>query len=226
MSEKILVIAAHPDDEILGCGATIAKKVHKEKAEVSILILSKGILSRNIIKNKKKSVNKNLEAAKKASKYLGVKNIKILNLKDNELDSYTKLSIIKKIEQEINRVKPNTIYTHFNGDLNIDHQIISECVITATRPIKDTNLNKIYFFEVLSSTDFNFGAKEKFEPNHFENIETFIDYKIKAIKIYKDEMRKFPHSRSIENVLNLSKLRGSQMFKKHAEAFILVKSYS
>ena len=68
--------------------------------------------------------------------------------------------------------------------------------------------------------------KKKFEPNHFENTETFIDYKIKALKIYKDEMRKFPHSRSIENVLNLSKLRGSQMFKKHAEAFILVKSYS
>jgi len=226
VSEKILVVAAHPDDEILGCGATIAKKIKREKAEVSILILSKGVLSRNKIKNKHKLINNNLNSAKKANKFLGVKKIKILDFKDNEFDNYTKLKIIKKIELEINRFKPNTIYTHFNGDLNIDHQVVSECVITATRPVNNSNLNKIFFFEVLSSTDFSFSIKKKFEPNHFENIEEFIDFKIKALKFYENEMKKFPHSRSIENILNLSKLRGSQMFKKHAEAFMLVKSYS
>ena len=226
MSEKILVVAAHPDDEILGCGATIAKKIKREKAEVSILILSRGVLSRNKIKNKHKLINNNLNSSKKANKFLGVKKIKILDFKDNEFDNYTKLKIIKKIELEINRFKPDTIYTHFNGDLNIDHQVVSECVITATRPVNNSNLNKIFFFEVLSSTDFSFGIKKKFEPNHFENIEEFIDFKIKALKFYENEMKKYPHSRSIENIINLSKLRGSQMFKKHAEAFILVKSYS
>ena len=160
MSEKILVVAAHPDDEILGCGATIAKKIKREKAEVSILILSKGVLSRNKIKNKHKLINNNLNSAKKANKFLGVKKIKILDFKDNEFDNYTKLKIIKKIELEINRFKPNTIYTHFNGDLNIDHQVVSECVITATRPVNNSNLNKIFFFEVLSSTDFSFSIKK------------------------------------------------------------------
>ena len=225
MSEKILVVAAHPDDEILGCGATIAKKIKREKAEVSILILSKGVLSRNKIKNKHKLINNNLNSAKKANKFLGVKKIKILDFKDNEFDNYTKLKIIKKIELEINRFKPNTIYTHFNGDLNIDHQVVSECVITATRPVNNSNLNKIFFLKYYQVPILVLVLK-KFEPNHFENIEEFIDFKIKALKFYENEMKKFPHSRSIENILNLSKLRGSQMFKKHAEAFMLVKSYS
>ena len=117
-------------------------------------------MSRNKIKNKNKLINNNLNSAKKANKFLGVKKIKILDFKDNEFDNYTKLKIIKKIELEINRFKPNTIYTHFNGDLNIDHQVVSECVITATRPVNNSNLNKIFFFEVLSSTDFSFSIKK------------------------------------------------------------------
>ena len=155
-------------------------------------------MSRNKIKNKHKLINNNLNSAKKANKFLGVKKIKILDFKDNEFDNYTKLKIIKKIELEINRFKPNTIYTHFNGDLNIDHQVVSECVITATRPVNNSNLNKIFFFEVLSSTDFSFSIKKKFEPNHFENIEEFIDFKIKALKFYENEMKKFPHSSQLK----------------------------
>ena len=182
-------------------------------------------MSRNKIKNKHKLINNNLNSAKKANKFLGVKKIKILDFKDNEFDNYTKLKIIKKIELEINRFKPNTIYTHFNGDLNIDHQVVSECVITATRPVNNSNLNKIFFLKYYQVPILVLVLK-KFEPNHFENIEEFIDFKIKALKFYENEMKKFPHSRSIENILNLSKLRGSQMFKKHAEAFMLVKSYS
>ena len=160
-----------------------------------------------------------------ANKIIGVQKLKILDFPDNEFDTFSRLKITKEIEKLIHEHKPEIIYTHFNGDLNIDHQIISECVITATRPVAKTSVKNIFSFEVLSSTDYTFGIKNNFLPNHFECVDDFIKIKINALKKYKNEMRNFPHSRSLENVLNLSKLRGSQMFKKHAEAFILLKSY-
>lgn len=226
MKEKILVIAAHPDDEILGCGGTIAKKIIKEKAIVNTLIMSKGILSRDNIKNKKNKLNNNERKARAANKLLGIKNLEILNFPDNGFDSIPRLKLIKEIEKKIKVFLPDTIYTHFHGDLNIDHQIISQVVMTACRPIKRKSVKKIYAFEVLSSTDYSFGINEDFRPNHYECINEFINLKIKSLKKYHHEMRPAPHSRSYKNILNLSKLRGSQMFEKNAESFVLLRSFS
>ena len=226
MKEKILVIAAHPDDEILGCGGTIAKKIIKEKAIVNSLIMSKGILSRDNIKNKKNKVKNNERKARAANKLLGIKNLEILNFPDNGFDSIPRLKLIKEIEKKIKVFLPDTIYTHFHGDLNIDHQIISQVVMTACRPIKRKSVKKIYAFEVLSSTDYSFGINEDFRPNHYECINEFINLKIKSLKKYHHEMRPAPHSRSYKNILNLSKLRGSQMFEKNAESFVLLRSFS
>ncbi|CAO6124307.1 thiol_BshB1, bacillithiol biosynthesis deacetylase BshB1 [Candidatus Pelagibacterales bacterium] len=226
MNEKILVIAAHPDDEILGCGGTIAKKIFQNKAEVYTAIFSKGILSRTKIKNKKNLLINNIKCANLANKLIGVKKLEIFDFPDNEFDSVTRLKIVKKIELLIKKYKPKIIYTHYHGDLNIDHQIISKSVITATRPVHDSSVEAIYAFEVLSSSDYTFGVSKNFQPNHFECIDKFINVKINALKKYSGEMRDDPHSRSINNVINLSKLRGAQMFKSFAEAFVLLKSYS
>ena len=226
MREKILVIAAHPDDEVLGCGGAIAKKVFVEKAEVNCLILSKGVESRENIKNKKDKLKINLNAAKSANKILGVKNLEILDFPDNKLDSVSRIKIIKEIEKRIKKFNPTTIYTHFYGDLNVDHQVIALSVLTACRPVKKNNIEKIYAFEVLSSTDYTYGINKSFVPNHYECIDKSIKIKMKALKKYHHEMRPFPHSRSYKAILNLSKTRGSQMFKKHAEAFILIRSFS
>jgi len=226
MKEKILVVAAHPDDEVLGCGGTIAKKVFKEKAEVNTLILSKGILSRNNLKNKKKKVLNNEKSARAANKILGVKKLEILDFPDNGFDSVPRLGLIKEIEKRIKKYRPNTIYTHFYGDLNIDHQIISQAVLTACRPIKKKKVSKIYAFEVLSSTDYAFGVNEDFRPNHYECINQFVKLKINSLKKYDHEMRPEPHSRSYKNIINLAKLRGSQMYENYAECFVLLRSFS
>mgnify|MGYP001288756252 CR=1 FL=1 len=226
MSEKILVIAAHPDDEVLGCGGTIAKKVFKEKAVVNTLILSKGILSRDNLKNKKRKILSNEKSAIAANKILGVNKLEILNFPDNSFDSVPRLKLIKEIEKRIKKYAPNTIYTHFHGDLNIDHQIISQAVLTACRPIKKKKVSKIYAFEVLSSTDYSFGVNEDFRPNHYESINQYVKLKVKSLKKYDHEMRPTPHSRSYKNILNLAKLRGSQMYENYAESFVLLRSFS
>ncbi|WP_440931109.1 PIG-L deacetylase family protein [Candidatus Pelagibacter sp.] len=226
MREKILVIAAHPDDEVLGCGATIAKKILKEKAIVNTLIMSKGILSRENIKNKKKDLIKNIKMAQVANKLIGVKKLQILDFPDNEFDNVPILNLIKEIEIKIKSFLPDTIYTHFHGDLNIDHQMVARAVLTACRPTKKNSVRKIFAFEVLSSTDYHYGVQETFVPNHFECINKTINLKLKALKKYDHEMRTSPHSRSYENVLNLAKLRGSQMFENFAESFMVTRSFS
>lgn len=226
MKEKILVIAAHPDDEVLGCGGTIAKKALFEKSTIEVLILSKGVKSRsNILKNINKDIKNNIQSAFKSNKLLGVKKTEILDFPDNEFDTVSLLKITKEIEKRIYKFKPNVVFTHFSGDLNIDHQITNRAVLIATRPLNKNIVNKIYGFEICSSTDWSFNInKHSFAPNHYEDITRTIKKKILALKFYSKEMRKFPHSRSYENLINLSKFRGATVFKRNAEAFEVIRS--
>ena len=227
MRDRILVVAAHPDDEILGCGGTISKKIKFDKAIVKTLILSKGIKARSNVKKLKQKLENNIHNAKKANQYLGVKFLEILDFPDNEFDKVSLLSIVKEIEKRVKDFKPNVIFTHFSGDLNIDHQITNRALITACRPVTNSTVQKIYAFEVSSSTDWSFGSNKKlFYPNHFEDISKTIKKKINSLKFYKNEMKKYPHSRSLKNVENLAKVRGSSVFKNYAEAFILLRSIS
>ena len=138
------------------------------------------------------------------------------------MDSIPLLKIIQFIEKHIKIIKPDTIFTHFESDLNVDHQITSKAVITACRPIKNQTVKSILFFEILSSSEWNISIKNKsFKPNYFVNITNSIKFKIKALKYYKKEMRRWPHPRSIEGVKLLSKTRGSSVGLSNAEAFIL-----
>lgn len=222
-----MIIAAHPDDEVLGCGGTIAKHVDQGH-DVSILIIAEGYTSRSIKSDEKVNTSKVNElkvAAKKAANCLGIKKLKNLDLPDNRLDSIDRLELIKLIEAEINATRPKVIYTHHSGDVNIDHRRIHEAVITACRPTPTNTVRKIISFEVPSSTEWQTpGSNAPFTPNLFINIENQLSRKLQAINFYKSEMREWPHSRSAKAVKNYALCRGSQSGCEAAEAFMILRS--
>lgn len=220
MNKKILVIAAHPDDEILGVGATLIKHV-AEKDSVYCLILSKGVMSRPNAKTNK--VSKLMSESKMAGKIIGFKEIYYADLPDNSFDTVALLEVVKIVERFLSEVKPDIVYTHFNGDLNIDHRITYCAVVTASRPCNKNFPKEILTFETLSSTEWQAKWNKQFCPNVYVNVEKYIDKKIEAMESYKSELRYYPHSRSVEGIKILAKYRGLEAGLKYAEAFQLIK---
>lgn len=216
---RVLVIAAHPDDEVLGCGGVIAKHAY-EGSEVLIAFMTNGESSRDVKEN-----NKNIELRKQASlaalKQLDVTNYRYLNFPDNEMDSVPLLDVVKSIEILINEFQPNIIYTHYHNDLNIDHRVTNRAVITATRPQTNCSVKKILTFEILSSTEWNSSAGPHFIPNYIVNISSFWNKKMDALQCYSQEMRDHPHSRSYDSVNALGTLRGATNGYDKAEAFFV-----
>ncbi len=215
---SVLIVVAHADDEVLGCGGTIARYVSEGK-KCNILVISDGEGARGT-KNLKKKIKLREIAAKKASKILGVNKIRFLNLPDNQLDNIKILLIIKKIEKVIKELQPKELFTHFDGDLNIDHRIVSEACLVAGRPYPGQSIKSIYQFETPSSTDW---GNSFFSPNVFIDVSKFVETKIKALEVYNKEIRKFPHSRSFKSIESLLTYRGTSVGVKAAEAFQLVR---
>lgn len=223
-SKSVAVIAAHPDDEVLGCGGTMARHA-KDGDEVHAYIMAEGLTSRDKKRNPDKRAGELCElskAAHQANKLLGVKSLKIDNLPDNRLDSIDRLDLIKKVESFIDKVKPDIIYTHHFGDLNIDHRRVDEAVVTACRPMPGCQIQTLLFFEVPSSTDWQtHSAYTAFVPNWYIDISDTLNLKQKALSIYKSEVRDWPHSRSVEGVGHLSRWRGASVGHEAVEAFVL-----
>ncbi len=216
---KILIVAAHPDDEVLGCGGTIARLI-KEGHEAYTLILGEGITSRDEkrdVKRRKKEIDNLKDQVYKANKIMGVKDVFINNFPDNRFDDTPLLDIVKVIEKKKKEIKPEIIFTHHSNDLNIDHQITFEAVITAARPLKGESVKTIYSFEVMSSTEWNYPLT--FSPNVFFDISSTIDKKLEAVEEYKSEKRPFPHPRSLKGIKSNASNWGVKMGVKHAEAF-------
>ena len=214
-NKRVLIIAAHPDDEVLGCGATVAKLV-KKGYEAYTLILSQGITSRNTQTITKEINNLNTEI-KKANSAMGVKKVFIEDFPDNRFDSVDLLDIIKAINIVKEEIQPTIIFTHYEKDLNIDHQITYKAAITATRPMQDESVKEIYSFEILSSTEWNYPLS--FSPDTFFDVKSTLKVKIKAIKKYKSELRNFPHPRSTQGIELNAKYQGMRVGKKYVEAF-------
>ena len=229
MNNKVVVVAAHPDDEVLGCGATIAKHVENGD-EVHILILAEGQTSRDVQRDRNKNVealNHLNKAAHEAAKVLGVATVTLKDFPDNRMDSVDLLDVIKVVEEFIKIYQPNIIYTHHYGDLNIDHRITNQAVITAARPVPESTIKTILFFEVPSSTEWQASSSSiQFTPNWFVNISGTLGKKIEALKEYDLEMRNWPFPRSLEAVGNLARWRGSCIGTEAAEAFILGRNIS
>ena len=215
---KILIIAAHPDDECLGMAGTIAK-ISKDNS-IEILILGTGIASRNI-QNKNEAIIKLRDESKKANNILGIQKIYFEDLPDNEFDRISLLNITKIVETYIEKIRPEIIFTHHIGDLNVDHQLTHRAVMTALRPIGNYSVQKIYSFEVLSSTEW--GISESFQPNTYIDISDTIKLKEDALREYKSEIREYPHPRSIEGIKILAKKRGMEVGLRYAEAFQLIR---
>jgi len=222
----ILVVAAHPDDEILGCGASIAKW-SRIGEDVHILIMAEGVTSRSKTRDidlKSEELSLLAKSAQQACEIVGATSVKLLGFPDNRMDSLDRIDVIKAVEKEVDRLKPHTIATHHSGDLNIDHRIIHEAVVTACRPLPDRSVRRLLAFEVPSSTEWQLtGSNIGFQPNWFENVSETIGLKIDALKIYESEMREWPHARSIINIENLARWRGSSVGHKAAEAFMLMR---
>ena len=221
---KILVIVAHPDDEVLGCGGTISKHI-KSGDKVNTVIVAEGVTSRDenrdifLRKNELKIIKSH---SLKAAKILGISHTEFLGFPDNRLDSIDLLEIIKKIEKYIFKFKPDIVYTHHYGDLNIDHRIVHNAVMTACRPFSTKFIKKILSFENPSSTEWqSLSFNSYFKPNYFVNIENHISKKINAMKQYKTELNEWPHTRSLEFLEILAKYRGSISGMKYVEAFFV-----
>jgi LmbE family N-acetylglucosaminyl deacetylase len=223
--KTMLTIVAHPDDEILGVGGTLAKYIN-DGDEVYCLILGEGMTSRN--KKREDTEQEKLEELHndtlKAAEIIGFKDVFFSNFPDNRFDSVDLLDIIKEIEKYIVKINPDIIYTHHHGDLNIDHQKTFEAVLTACRPVGEYNIKEIYAFETPSSTEWNFSyGDNSFNPNVFVDITEIIDKKLKAMGCYQSEIRDYPHPRSIEALKTISKKWGTVVGKEYVEAFELVR---
>lgn len=220
---NVLVVAAHPDDEVLGCGGTIARHTASGD-EVRVLILGKGIASRGTGR-KAAELAKLRSAAKKANAILAVKEHFLERMPDNRMDGVDLLDVVKVVEQHIDDFNPQTVYTHHAGDLNVDHRVTHQAVMTACRPVPGLSVARILCFEVPSSTEWQAPASGPvFAPNWFCDISCTLPAKLKALRAYADEMRKWPHPRSLRAVKHLAHWRGATVGVDAAEAFVLARA--
>jgi LmbE family N-acetylglucosaminyl deacetylase len=223
---KILVIAAHPDDETLGCGGAIARHVAAGDA-VAVVFLTDGVASRLGGETGTVATERRYRAMHEARDMLGVhRTITVAHFQayDNTLDTEALLNVVQELEPVVADERPDIVYTHHGGDLNIDHRIVHQASMTALRPQPGSTVKAIYAYEVPSSTEWASDTLPAFRPNHFVDISGFMEQKLAALQAYEEEMRPFPHPRSIEAVKALAAWRGASVGLPAAEAFMTVRS--
>lgn len=222
LNKTALIVAAHPDDEVLGCGGTIAQLV-KQNWLVHVVFLADGESSRSGINQTlvKEFIATRRLQAKRALGLLGCASWRFGDFADNMLDTVPLLELVKFLEQIIDELSPSRVYTHFPGDLNIDHQRVSRAVLTACRPVAGHPVEELFYFEVPSSTEWN--CETAFRPNCFVDVTNELDLKIQAMSIYERELQDFPHPRSEVSLRAISAFRGASSGLKAAEAFIIAR---
>lgn len=219
MHKRILVIAAHPDDETLGCAGTIAKMIDHGFL-VRLCVLSSGEGARNSDNTIQKK-----ESLEKVKNFLKIEKIYQFNFRDNQFDTHSLLEITKAIETVANEFNPEIVYTHSSHDLNIDHRLTHQATMTAFRTLPNKNLEKILSYEVLSSTEY--APISFFKPNYFEQISSVhLAKKLNAMEFYHGEIRQFPHPRSLKAIEAQAITRGSSVGVEYAEAFSIEREIS
>lgn len=226
MGKVVLVVAAHPDDEVLGVAGTIMKHV-KAGHEVHVLFMADGVTARDREYNYEESkdrIDERKGFALNACELMGVSDVSFCDYPNLRMDTIPQLHVAKKIEDKVFDLRPDIVYTHHAGDMNQDHRITFEAVMTACRPLPDFCVREIYTFEVLSSTEWAPTMFwPSFTPDKWIDISEHIEDKLKAVECYDLEMRPFPHPRSEQAIRSLAQLRGSQVGIKNAECFCTVR---
>ncbi|MED4051918.1 PIG-L deacetylase family protein [Priestia megaterium] len=214
MSDCILVIGAHPDDELLGTAGTLKKFVDEGYKVVSVITAL----------GRKEEAHHIQHFSRLANKEIGIEEVVFLEHINLELEMIPLHELTKEIEHLIKKYKPVKIFTHHHGDLNRDHQITFQAVLTATRPLPYTPPIELITFETVSSSEWGaFTCEKTFKPNYFVDITTTMESKLSALKHYDLEMREFPHPRSYEGIEHLGRLRGMSVGVPYAEAFEIIR---
>lgn len=213
-------IFAHPDDEVLACGASLAKHVDAGD-KVRILILATGLASRG--DTAVADIGELQDQARAAADVLGAEEIYFGDFPDNQMDTVPLLSVVQKVEEFLSGGRPDLLYTHHGGDLNIDHRIVHQAVVTACRPLPGLAPHEIRACEINSSTEWGVSPLVPFESAIFEPVAETLDRKVDALACYPGELRDWPHPRSSKGVRTLARLRGMQCGYEAAEAFMLIR---
>lgn len=221
---NVLVLASHPDDEVLGCGGTIAR-LTSDGHRVTIAILGQGAASRHAADSAEGTAAvRALEGkSREAASILGAIEVLHFGLPDNRFDSCNLLDVIRIVEELGRRVMPDEVYTQHGGDLNVDHTITFRAAMTAFRPLPGSSTRALYAYEVASSTEWAFEQfAPAFVPDTFVDISDFLETKLRALAVYDGEMRVFPHPRSVEGVRAQAVERGTRVGMAAAESFVTV----
>jgi len=219
---KILVIAPHPDDEVLGCGGTIAKYAKKGE-NVYLCIVTKAYApewSEEFLKNRPKEI-------KKANKILGIKKTYFLDFPTVKLDTIPQNELNEAILRVLNKIKPEIVYLPHMGDINKDHRLVFQAAMVALRPKPRSIARRVLSYETLSETEWSVTPPEEtFLPNVYTDISDTLKTKLKAMSAYKSELKNYPHPRSLKGIKTLAAKRGTEVGLKAAEAFMLVREIS
>lgn len=220
MNENVLVVVAHPDDEVLGCGGTIARHV-AEGDVVHVVYMADGVGARGGDFLAEAAWRN--EARDNALRTLGVSGWHALDFTDNRMDSVPLLDVVQALEPIVRSVAPAMVYTHHYGDLNVDHRITHQAVMTACRPLPGSTVRQMLSFEVMSNTEWASPGLAPFVPNAYVDISAYIDVKWAAMTAYGLEMRPAPHSRSRDHLEYLALHHGMSMGVGAAEAFMVMR---
>lgn len=219
---KILVVAPHPDDEVLGCGGTIKKHV-KAGDQAYLCVVTKPLVpdwSQEYIENKEKEI-------KASNEFLGFKEVFFLDLPALRLDTIAQKDLNDKLSEILKKVNPNILFIPFFGDINRDHRLVYEACLIAARPKPNFDLKKILAYEISPTTEMGAFKAEKFEdvfvPNYYEDITDFLEDKQKAMEFYRSELKEFPNPRSLKGIEVLAQKRGMESGAEAAEAFMLIR---
>ena len=222
----VLIVAAHPDDEALGCGGTMVRLAN-DGATLHVAFLADGVGARyrDGIKTDEETEARRA-AARAACEVLGAAPPVFDDFPDNRLDTVALLEIAQRVETIIGSVKPDTVFTHHAGDLNVDHRRVHQAVVTACRPQPGHPVRRLMFFEVASSTEWQPpGSAPVFQPQCYVEITATLSAKLEALRAYEAEMRPWPHARSIEAVEHHARWRGATVGCEAAEAFMVGREF-
>lgn len=217
---RVAAIFAHPDDETLGAGGALA--LHADRGdEVRVLLLATGLRSRGDADAQ--AVATLRDQAQAAAAKLGVADVQFADFADNAMDGVPLLDVVKHVEVFLAAFEARTIYTHHGGDLNIDHRVTQQAVVTACRPLPGRQPMEILGCEVNSSTEWSTAPEAPFTPTEFLDVSSVLERKISALECYRDEIRPWPHPRSAEGLRVLARWRGAQCGREAAEAFHVIR---